>query len=155
MISIGDIAPDFELPNQDGQMVKLSDFRGQYVVIFAFPKANSLGCVVQACAFRDEAPQMHNANAVILGVSADPQEDLLTFKQRQNLSYDLLSDADHSMLTAYGAWGPSVFGLIKLPVAKRSVWIIDPEGRILDMEINAAPKESVRKATDALNAATT
>ena len=153
MLKIGDTAPDFELPNQDGKMIKLSDFRGQKVVIFSFPKANSMGCTMQACAFRDEVPTLDDPNVVVLGISPDPQADMQKFKDKQNLPYDLLSDSNHSMLEAWGAWGPSVLGLIKLPVAKRSYWVLDENGVVIDMKIDAGPKESAQKAIAALRAA--
>ncbi len=153
MLNIGDTAPDFELPNQNGKMVKLSDFRGKKVVIFSFPKANSMGCTMQACAFRDEAPTLNDSNAVVLGLSPDPQTAMKKFKERQNLAYDLLSDTDHSVLEAWGAWGPSVLGVIKLPLAKRSYWVLDENGVVIDMKIDAGPKESAEKAVAALRSA--
>ena len=95
MLAIGDMAPDFALPNQDGDTIKLSDYRGKKVVIFAFPKAGTMGCTQQACAFRDALPELQDANAVVFGVSADSLPELQSFKKKQNLTYDLLSDASH------------------------------------------------------------
>ncbi|QPC82367.1 peroxiredoxin [Phototrophicus methaneseepsis] len=151
MLQVGDLVPDFELPNQDGEIVKLSDYRGQKVVIFAFPKASTPGCTTQACSFRDALPDMTNANAVVFGISSDNQEDLQKFKREQNLTYDLLSDVDHKVLEAWDAWGMGI-GPIKMPVANRSYWAIDEEGRILDSKVGIGPEESMKAALAAVNA---
>jgi peroxiredoxin Q/BCP len=151
MLKIGDAAPDFALVNQDGETVRLSDYRGKKVIIFAFPKAGTLGCNNQACEFRDEFPKLESHNAVVLGVSADSPSELLTWKLNKKLPYDLLSDKDHTMLQAYGAWGMDI-GLFKLPVITRSVWVIDENGIIIDMQIGVAPKASVERAIRALEA---
>jgi peroxiredoxin Q/BCP len=151
MLKIGDAAPDFALVNQDGETVRLSDYRGKKVIIFAFPKAETLGCNNQACEFRDEFPKLESHNAVVLGVSADSPSELLTWKLNKKLPYDLLSDKDHTMLQAYGAWGMDI-GLFKLPVITRSVWVIDENGIIIDMQIGVAPKASVERAIRALEA---
>ena len=100
MPDIGEQAPDFELKNQNGQTVKLSDYRGKKVVLFAFPKAGTSGCTTQACGLRDEFPQIESANATVLGLSPDMPEELLKWKQDENLPYDLLSDPDHAVLEA-------------------------------------------------------
>ena len=105
MPAIGQPAPDFELPNQDGKPVRLGDFRGKKVVLFAYPKADTPGCTTQACGFRDHFPRIETKNAVVLGISPDQPEDLLKWKQKQSLPYDLLSDPEHKVLEAWGAWG--------------------------------------------------
>jgi peroxiredoxin Q/BCP len=150
MLKIGDAAPEFALINQDGETVRLSDYRGKKVVIFAFPKAGTMGCNNQACEFRDEFPTLESHNAVVLGVSADSPSELLSWQVAKKLPYDLLSDKEHTMLQAYGAWGMG-FGIIKLPVITRSVWVIDENGIIIDMEIGVGPKASVERAVKALN----
>jgi thioredoxin-dependent peroxiredoxin len=153
MPNIGEAAPEFELLNQDGQRVRLSDYRGKKVVIFAFPKADTAGCNAQACTFRDEFPKISANNAVVLGVSADTPEELRRWKQNRKLPYDLLSDRDHTMLTAYGAWGMSMLGLIKVPIINRSYWVIDENGVLIDQQVGVMPKTSVEKAIQALNEA--
>lgn len=154
MLAVGDMAPDFALPNQDGDTIKLSDYRGKKVVIFAFPKAGTAGCTKQACAFRDALPELRDANAVVFGVSADSLPELQRFKAKQNLTYDLLSDASHTMLDAYGAWAIG-FGMIKLPIVRRSMWVIDETGRLIDMEIGIGPEKSMQQALQtALSGAT-
>jgi peroxiredoxin Q/BCP len=152
MLKIGSAAPDFTLCNQDGRNVSLRDLRGRKVVIFAFPKADTMGCNAQACAFRDEFPSISASNAVVLGVSADSVEELARWKTNKKLPYDLLSDPQHTMLTAYGAWGMGI-GLIKLPFINRSYWVIDQNGILIDMQLGVQPRASVEKAIKAINEA--
>lgn len=150
MPTVGEAAPDFELQNQDGAAVRLSDYRGRPVIIFAFPKANTIGCNNQACSFRDVFPQIESQNAVVLGISSDSVEALSAWKRRQGLQYDLLSDPDHKMLDAWDAWGFNLF-LIKLPIsATRSYWVIDEHGILVDQQIGVRPQESVNKALAAV-----
>jgi thioredoxin-dependent peroxiredoxin len=146
MATIGDMAPDFALPNQDGKIIRLSDFRGKKVVIFAFPQANTAGCTMQACAFRDEFPQIEADNAVVLGISTDDQKALKSWKQKRKLPYDLLSDTEHVVLDQLNCFGMSLFGLINIPRATRSYWVIDENGAIIDGQVGVGPKESVEKA---------
>jgi thioredoxin-dependent peroxiredoxin len=146
MPAIGEIAPDFELLNQDGERTRLSDFRGQTVILFAFPRADTPGCTTQACGLRDNFPQFENVNATVIGISPDDPAKLKKWKDKENLPYTLVSDPDHTVLEAWGAWGEkkmygkSYYGVI------RSHWVIDPEGKILDEQIKISPKKSVEKA---------
>ena len=150
MPAIGELAPDFELQNQDGEAVKLSDYHGKRVIIFAFPKANTMGCNNQACSFRDVFPQIQAQNAVVLGVSSDSVDVLAGWKMRQQLQYDLLSDPDHKMLDAWDAWGLNLF-IVKLPIsATRSYWVIDESGILVEQQVGVRPQESVEKALAAV-----
>lgn len=150
MPAIGEQAPDFELPNQEGNPVKLSDLRGKKVVLFAYPKAGTGGCTTQACGFRDEMPKVESANAVILGISPDEPAALKKWKAKENLPYDLLSDPDHSTLDAWGVWGEkSMYGKKYMGVI-RSHWVIDENGVIIDEQIKISPSKSVEKAVKAL-----
>ena len=150
MPTIGELAPDFELQNQDGEAVKLSDYHGKRVIIFAFPKANTSGCNNQACSFRDVFPQIQAQNAVVLGVSSDSVDVLARWKKRQQLQYDLLSDPDHKMLDAWDAWGLNLF-IVKLPIsATRSYWVIDESGILVEQQVGVRPQESVEKALAAV-----
>lgn len=146
MPAVGEKAPDFELKNQNGVPVKLSDYRGKKVVLFAFPKAGTSGCTTQACGLRDKFPHIQAANAVVLGLSPDAPEDLLKWKQEENLPYDLLSDPDHAVLEAWGVWGEkSMYGKSYMGVI-RSHWIIDETGIIADAQIKISPQESIDRA---------
>ncbi len=143
---VGEQVPDFELVNQDGQPVKLSDFKGKRVILFAFPKANTPGCTAQACGFRDEFPRFEGANAVVLGISADDPQALKRWKDKHNLPYDLLSDPDHVLLDALGVWNEkSMFGN-KFFGITRSHWVIDADGKIEDAQVKVGPQDSVKKA---------
>jgi thioredoxin-dependent peroxiredoxin len=150
MPNIGETAPDFELPNQDGKTVKLSDFRGKKVILFAYPKAGTPGCTTQACGFRDAFPRIGESNAVVLGISPDQPADQLKWKEKENLPYDLLSDPDHTVLEAWGAWGEkSMYGKKYWGVI-RSHWVINENGVVEDAQIKISPQDSVAKAVAAL-----
>ncbi|MDZ4769367.1 MAG: peroxiredoxin [Chloroflexota bacterium] len=152
MLTIGQPAPDFALVNQEGARVRLSEQRGKPVAIFAFPKANemSFGCIAQACGFRDEFPRIEASGAVVFGVSADSVGQLKKWHTGRKLPYDLLSDPDHAMLEAYGAWGISVMGIVRVPVVNRSHWVIDGDGILVAQQLNVAPGDSAPKVLEAL-----
>lgn len=150
MPAIGESAPDFELPNQDGKSVKLSDFRGKKVILFAYPKAGTGGCTTQACGFRDKFPQFEGANAVVLGISPDEPKALKKWKDAENLPYDLLSDPTHGVIDAWGAWGErSMYGRKFMGVI-RSHWVIDENGVVTDVQLKVTPQDSVKKAVAAV-----
>ena len=145
MLNIGDNAPDFELANQDGETIKLSDLRGKKVLLFAYPKANTPGCTKQACGFRDAMPQIEAAGAVVLGLSPDQPPALAKWKEKESLPYDLLSDPEHEVLEAYGAWGEkSMYGRKYMGVI-RSHFVIDEEGKIADAQVKVGPAKSIEK----------
>ena len=100
MPKTGEMAPDFELLNQNGEAVKLSDFRGRKVLLFAYPKAATPGCTTQACGFRDNFARIDSANAVVLGLSPDEPAALAKWIEKEGLGYDLLSDPEHQVLEA-------------------------------------------------------
>jgi peroxiredoxin Q/BCP len=151
MPNAGEKAPDFELPNQDGKMVKLSDFRGKKVILFAYPKADTSGCTIQACGFRDNFPKIQADNAIVLGISADEPIDNLKWKQKLGLPYDLLSDVDHKVLEQWGAWGEkNNFGKVYMGII-RSHWVIDEKGNIADEQIKISPEDSIAKGVETVS----
>ena len=151
----GTEAPDFELPDQNGEPVRLSGFRGRKVVLYFYPKANTPGCTTQACAIRDHKADFADAGAVVLGVSPDPVKAVRKFADKQDLNFELLADEDHSVCEAYGVWveksmyGKTFWG------AKRATFVIDEEG-IVRRAFKAHPEthdEDVLAILDELNAA--
>lgn len=150
MLQTGDRAPDFELSNQDGEPVKLSDYRGRRVVLFAYPKADTPGCTRQACGFRDRMPEIEAAGAVVLGLSPDPPEALKRWREKASLPFDLLSDPEHEVLEVLGAWGEkSMYGKKYMGVI-RSHWVIGEDGVVEDAQIKVSPKDSVERAGERL-----
>ena len=148
MPAVGETAPDFELLNQDGKAVKLSNYRGKKVILFAYPKAATSGCTEQACGLRDSFPQFQNANATVLGLSPDEPKALKKWKDAESLPYDLLSDPEHQVLEAWGVWGEkSMYGKKYMGVI-RSHWVIDENGVIVDAQVGVSPKVSVQAAVD-------
>ncbi len=146
MPAVGDMAPDFELLNQNGENVKLSDYRGKKVLLFAYPKAGTPGCTTQACGFRDNVAQIETADAVILGLSPDEPTALAKWIKKESLQYDLLSDPEHQVLEAWEAWGEkSMYGKKYMGVI-RSHWVIGEDGLVLDAQIKVSPKKSIEKA---------
>ena len=151
MPAVGEKAPDFELPNQDGEIVKLSDLQGKRVVLFAYPKAGTSGCTTQACGFRDNYPKIEAGDAIVLGISPDEPKALKKWQEKEALPYDLLSDPEHKILDAWGAWGEkSMYGKKFMGVI-RSHWIIGADGTIEDEQIKISPKKSIEQALKALN----
>ena len=146
MPAVGDIAPDFDLLNQKGESVKLSDYRGKTVLLFAYPKAGTSGCTTQACGFRDNFAQIETADAVVLGLSPDEPAALAKWIEKESLQYDLLSDPEHQVLEAWDAWGEkSMYGKKYMGVI-RSHWIIGENGAVLDAQVKISPKKSIEKA---------
>lgn len=150
MPQAGEKAPDFELPDQEGRAVRLSDFRGKKVVLFAYPKADTPGCTRQACGFRDSYARVQSAGAVVLGLSPDRPAALKKWQAKQSLPFTLLSDPDHGVLEAWGAWGEkTLYGKTSAGVL-RSHWVIDEEGRVVDAQVKVTPEQSVERALQAL-----
>ena len=141
MIQKGDLAPDFELPDQAGRSVKLSDFLGKTVVLYFYPKADTPGCTTQACGVRDHRADYDTAGAVVLGVSPDPVKNIANFDQKYGLGFPLLGDEDHSVAEAYGVWvEKSMYGR-KYMGMERSTFVIDADGRIKEIFRKVKPAE--------------
>jgi peroxiredoxin Q/BCP len=140
MIEPGDKAPNFRLPDQDGNQVKLSGLRGQKVVLYFYPKADTPGCTTQACGVRDRAADYEAAGAVVLGVSRDPVERIAKFDDKHSLGFPLLSDADHAVAEAYGVWvEKSMYGR-KFMGTQRTTFVIDPKGKVTHVFPKVSPK---------------
>lgn len=149
-LKVGDVAPDFELPADNGEPVKLSDLRGKRVVLYFYPKDDTAGCTTQACGFRDNYLQIEEQNAVVLGLSPDGVKSHQKFRTKYDLPFRLLADEDHAVAGMYGVWrGKTVFGMELMGIV-RSHFVIDEEGRIADIHIKVSPKDSVESALAAL-----
>jgi thioredoxin-dependent peroxiredoxin len=151
MVEEGDRAPDFELPDQDGKTHKLSDYAGKNVVLYFYPKALTSGCTVQACGVRDRASDYSAANAVVLGVSPDPQKKLREFVDKEGLNFTLLGDEDHSVAEKYGTWvEKSMYGR-KYMGFERSTFVIGPDGTIKNVFRKVKPAEHDQLVLGALS----
>ncbi|MDJ1112976.1 thioredoxin-dependent thiol peroxidase [Microbacterium dauci] len=126
----GQPAPDFTLVDQDGSSVALADLRGTNVIAFFYPAAMTPGCTTEACDFRDSLAPLQAAGYTVVGISRDEPAKLTEFRERDGLTYDLLSDPDHAVHNAYGAWGEKMnYGKVVEGVI-RSTFVIDADGTI-------------------------
>ena len=131
MLEIGTKAPDFELPDQNGKMHRLSDYRGQKVILYFYPKDNTSGCTKQACGFSERRPQFSEKGAVILGVSRDSVASHKKFEQNHGLGFTLLSDPEMTAIQAYGVWQEKkLYGKTSMGIV-RSTYLIDEDGTIV------------------------
>ncbi|MHB8619926.1 MAG: thioredoxin-dependent thiol peroxidase [Chloroflexota bacterium] len=149
-LKAGDSAPDFELPADDGSTVKLTDFRGRRVVIYFYPRDDTPGCTTQACGFRDAYVDVEEKNGVVLGISPDGVSSHQRFKAKYNLPFTLLADEDHRVAQAYGVWAEKNMYGKKYMGIKRSHFVVDEQGKLLDARLGVKPAESVEKALQAV-----
>jgi peroxiredoxin Q/BCP len=156
MISPGQQAPDFELPDHDGNRVRLSDLRGRKVVLYFYPKADTPGCTTQACGVRDRHDEYEAAGATVIGVSPDPVKAVHKFHDRKGLNFTLLADEDHEVSERYGVWvEKSMYGKTYWG-AKRATFVIDEDGVVRHVIPKAQPDthdDEVLKALDDLSQA--
>lgn len=132
----GSSAPDFALLDQDGATVRLDDLHGQKTVLYFYPAAMTPGCTTQACDFRDSISSLESAGYRVIGVSRDEPAKLAEFRERDGLSFTLLSDPDHAVHTAYGAWGEKMnYGKVVEGVL-RSTFVLDEQGTITLAQYN-------------------
>jgi peroxiredoxin Q/BCP len=151
MPSVGDIAPDFELKDDKGKSVKLSDYRGKKVILYFYPADFTSGCELQACKFRDAYPQFETANAVVLGVSPDTVDSHRRFKEAHNLPFTLLVDSDRSLAKEWGNTSTVTREDGSEAVRYlRGQYIIDEEGRIAAVQSPVQAPQSLRLALEGL-----
>ena len=131
MLDLGIVAPDFTLPDQNGDMHSLSDYKGQKVILYFYPKDNTSGCTKQACGFSERMPQIRSKGAVVLGVSKDSVNSHKSFETKQNLNFTILSDTDRKVIEAYDCWKEKKnYGKVSMGVV-RTTYLIDEKGVII------------------------
>ena len=141
----GDAAPEFTLPTDDGGSLSLKELRGRKVVLYAYPAAMTPGCTKQACDFRDSLASLQAAGYEVIGISPDPPAKLARFREHDSLTFPLVSDADKSVLTGYGAYGEKqLYGKTVTGVI-RSTFVLDEEGRVVQALYNVKATGHVAK----------
>ncbi|WP_300011313.1 thioredoxin-dependent thiol peroxidase [Pseudonocardia sp.] len=141
----GDPAPDFTLPDADGKPVSLADYRGRRVVVYFYPAAATPGCTTQACDFRDSLTDLGDAGLDVLGISPDKPAKLATFRDKEGLTFPLLSDEDRSVLAAWGAFGEKTMYGKTVTGVIRSTFVVDAQGRIEVAQYNVRATGHVAK----------
>jgi peroxiredoxin Q/BCP len=150
MIEEGDRAPDFTLPDQDGNPITLSDLHGRPVVLYFYPKADTPGCTAQACGIRDHSDDYERAGATVVGVSPDTVTAQKKFADKYSLDFTLLADETHEVAELYGVWGEKkMYGKTYMGV-QRATFIIDPEGTVAHVIPKASPKTHDEAVLEAL-----
>lgn len=135
-LEVGDKAPAFNLPDADGNPVKLSDFKGRKVIVYFYPAASTPGCTKQACAFRDSHTELGDVGIDVVGISPDKPEKLAKFSEVEQLSFPLLSDPDKAVLTAWGAYGEKKLYGKTVQGVIRSTFLVDEQGTIALAQYN-------------------
>ncbi|GAB1270137.1 thioredoxin-dependent thiol peroxidase [Aurantivibrio infirmus] len=155
VVKVGNLAPAFNLLNQDGKKVQLKDFRGKKnVVLYFYPKALTPGCTTQACGIRDSKKELAKRNCVAFGISPDPVDKLAKFAEKYSLNFDLLADDGHKIAEKYGVWGDKKFMGREYVGLIRTTFIISKQGktiRILDKFKTKTHHEDVLQALDELS----
>jgi len=141
----GQKAPEFTLPSQDGSPISLDQYRGKWVVVYFYPKDMTPGCTIEAHKFQDALPQLDAKNAVVLGVSVDSPDSHKQFCTKDGLTFHLLADTDHHVVSAYGSLG----GFAGMTMANRNTFLVDPKGNIAKVWVKVNPNNA---ASDVLAA---
>ena len=149
----GDPAPDFELLDQHGQTMRLADFAGRTLLLYFYPKADTSGCTAQSCSIRDALPDLSSLGVDAVGISPDPPGDQLAFDRKYSLGFPLLSDPDHGVADAYGAWGERTYKGKTYMGIIRSSFLIDGDGTVEETFYEVRPEDTVPKARRALEEA--
>ncbi|WP_336025115.1 thioredoxin-dependent thiol peroxidase [Halobellus salinisoli] len=152
MLDIGETAPGFTLPDQDGQTVSLSELRGEYVVVYFYPRADTPGCTTEACGFRDVYDELRERGVTVLGISDDPVDDLAPFAAEYDLPFRLLSDEDGSVSSAYDSYGEkNMFGNTFDGVF-RNTYVVGPDGDVVLAYEGVSPEGHATEILDDLDA---
>jgi peroxiredoxin Q/BCP len=150
MLREGEKVPDFELLDQSGKPVKLADYTGRKLLLYFYPKANTPGCTTQACSVRDASSDLRGKNIAAVGISPDLPKAQTKFDEKYGLAFPLLSDPDHMVAEAYGAWGEkSMYGKKYMGII-RSSFFIDEEGKLVKAWYKVKPADTVPNALETL-----
>ena len=133
MYAVGDTVQDFTLPNQNGEMITLSQYRGKKVLVWFYPKASTPGCTAEGCSLRDHFEDLSNKDVVVLGISMDAVKKQSNFVKKHNFPYDLLADTEGVVVRAFGAWGPKKFMGKSYDGILRSSFLIDEKGVVQEV----------------------
>lgn len=141
MLQTNDVAPQFMLTDQDGELRSLMDYRGQWVLLYFYPKDDTPGCTKEACGFRDNLPKFKKQSAVVLGVSTDSVKSHQKFVKKYGLPFTLLADEEKKVVEAYGVWGSKKFMGREYMGTLRTSFLIRPEGTIAKIYKDVKPEE--------------
>ena len=150
MLEVGSLAPDFSLPDENGEIHKLSDYRGQKVILYFYPKDNTAGCTKQACGFKDRYPLIQEKGAVVLGISKDSARAHKNFMTKYDLPFTLLSDPEHQVIEMYDVWKEKKnYGRVYMGIV-RSTYLIDEKGIIVKALEKVKPDQNPQDMVDVL-----
>ncbi len=150
MLEVGSLAPNFSLPDENGEIHKLSDYRGQKVILYFYPKDNTAGCTKQACGFKDRYPLIQEKGAVVLGISKDSVRAHKNFKTKYDLPFTLLSDPEHQVIEMYDVWKEKKnYGRVYMGIV-RSTYLIDEKGIIVKALEKVKPDQNPQDMVDVL-----
>lgn len=150
MLEVGSLAPDFSLPDENCEIHKLSDYRGQKVILYFYPKDNTAGCTRQACGFKDRYPLIQEKGAVVLGISKDSARAHKNFKTKYDLPFTLLSDPEHQVIEMYDVWKEKKnYGRVYMGIV-RSTYLIDEKGIIVKALEKVKPDQNPQDMVDVL-----
>jgi peroxiredoxin Q/BCP len=153
-LEIGDTAPPFNLPDTDGKIVTLADFKGRKVIVYFYPAASTPGCTKQACNFRDSLAELNAAGIDVVGISPDKPEKLAKFRDAESLSFPLLSDPDRTVLSAWGAFGEKLMYGKTVRGVIRSTFLVDEKGKIALTQYNVKAAHTtthIKRIIDAIS----
>ena len=152
MPSEGDQAPKFELADQNGEPVVLSDYRGEHVVLYFYPKADTPGCTTEACEFRDAYERFEERGIAVLGVSTDSVEDIAAFSEKHDLPFQLLSDEDGTVAKEYDTFAVKEVRGEEWEIAERNTFLIGPDGDIVAVYEDVSPEGHAEEILDDIDA---
>ncbi|MFY9366732.1 MAG: thioredoxin-dependent thiol peroxidase [Brevefilum fermentans] len=150
--SAGERAPEFELMDDEGNLRKLSDYRGQTIVLYFYPRDNTPGCTKEACSFRDAYADFREAGVEVIGISPDSEQSHAKFKSKYELPFTLLADPDRSVCKAYGVWGPKKMAGREYEGVYRTTFVIDPDGVIKKVFEKVKPADHSQEVLAAVRA---